>query len=79
MRSYLTKMDRFNVYVRTLHFISLIIDHEKPKQSDLETSKSFLKYLNKNGIHSSAGFNKNKRGYLEAIEAARNILRKEES
>ena len=75
MRTYLTQMSRFSAYVRTLHFIQLIIDHQPVTENDLSNTESFIKYLNKNNIKRSAGFNRNKRGYLEAVEAARLVLK----
>ena len=58
------------VAARTLHFIDLILDNKEKTVEDFETFDEFIKFLDKNEIRRRAGFNKNKKGYMETLKFA---------
>lgn len=62
--------DKLSVAERTLYFVSLILRHQEKKVEDFSTFEDFVKFLDKNDIKKTAGFNKNKRGYMETLKFA---------
>ena len=61
---------KLSVATRTLHFVDLILDSKGKTLEDFETFDDFVKFLNKNEIRRCAGFNKNKKGYMETLKFA---------
>ena len=61
---------KLSVARRALHFVCLILDSKGKTLEDFETFDEFIKFLNKNGMRRSAGFNKNKKGYMETLNFA---------
>jgi len=62
--------DKLSVAERTLYFVSLILRHQEKKVEDFSTFEDFVKFLDKNDIKKTAGFNKNKKGYMETLKFA---------
>lgn len=61
---------RLDVASRTLDFVDQILRHQGKTVEDFETFDEFINFLDKSRIRDRAGFNKNKRGYMEALKFA---------
>lgn len=69
---------KLSVAARTIHFVHLIFMHTDMEPEDFDTFEGFVKFLEKEGIRKSAGYNRNKAGYMETLRFIWNLERKEE-
>lgn len=56
-----------SVAARTTHFVDQICTHADKQPNEFDTFEKFVKFLDKNRIHDSAGYNKNRIGYMETL------------
>ena len=59
---------RLSVARRTIHFVTLHLSNNDKSLEDFSSFEDFLKFLKDTGITKTCGFNKNKRGYMEALK-----------
>lgn len=68
---------KLSVAARTTHFVDMICSHADIKPEDFDTFEEFVKFLDKEGIRNSAGYNKNRSGYMETLRFIWELERKE--
>lgn len=72
-------MNKREIFERSIHFINLTVDHYKLTDYDLQNAENFHKYLLRNGIKDSTGYNRNKLGYWDALLSILSILQEEQN